>query len=146
MIRLCREVPFDIVKIPSLHPMKALAVANQGLPNITRCSLIRSLVWSTRKSTGYSHEAIVTVMSSNAPTGLTVLLSANSKMVGVGLRRLYNCNFCKVVIDITLIASPKSTRVFPMGISLIQIVTTRFPGLSKFGSRDGLKYNQTAGL
>jgi hypothetical protein len=91
----------------------------------------------TRKSIGYSHEAKVTMLSSKIPSGITVVLSANSKMVGVDLRRRFNCNSSKVVIVITLMVSPWSMRVFPMETSLMVMVTTgfpRFPYFSTLGS------------
>jgi hypothetical protein len=68
----------------------------------------------TRKSIGYSHEAKVTMISSKIPSGITLVLSSNSKMVGVGLRRGCNYNCSKVVAVITLVVAPMSMRVFPM--------------------------------
>ena len=50
-------------------------------------------------------------MSSNNPNGFTVDQCANSKIVGVGLG-LGSCRAERVPVVITLIAAPKSTRVF----------------------------------
>ena len=88
----------------------------------------------TRKSTGYSHEAKVTMTSSKIPSGITLVLSANSKMVGVGRRRGCNYNCSKVVVVITLMAAHRSMRVFPMETSLMVMVTTGFPGFPYFAS------------
>jgi hypothetical protein len=64
--------------------MNALAVANQGIPKIMVWPLVGTIEWMMRKSTGYSHDANVTMISSNIPTGINFVLFANSKMVGVG--------------------------------------------------------------
>jgi hypothetical protein len=99
---------------PSLQPINALAMAYQGVPKITRWPLVGSFEWITRKSTGYSHEDKVTMIPSKIPSGITLVLSANSKMVGVGLRRGFNCNSSKVLMFITYMDAHRSMRVFPM--------------------------------
>jgi hypothetical protein len=86
----------------------------------------------TRKSIVYSHDVIVTMILSNIPSGITFVLSANSKIVGVGLRRGFNYNSSKVVVVITLMAAPRSMRVFPMGTLLMVIVTMGFPRFVDF--------------
>jgi hypothetical protein len=77
--------------------------------------------------------------SSKIPSGVTVVLSANFKMVGVGRRRGCNCNRSKVVAVITLMVAPRSMRVFQMETSLMVIVTKgfpRFPYFAIFGYSD----------
>jgi hypothetical protein len=88
----------------------------------------------TRKSIGYSHEANVTMISSKIPSGINFFLSANSKIVEVGLRRGFNCDSSKVVTIITLMSSPRSMRVFLIGTLLMVIVTTGFSGFSYFAT------------
>jgi hypothetical protein len=83
---------------------------------------------------GYSHEAKVTMTSSQIPSGITLVLYANSKIVGVGRRRGCNCNCSKVVAVITLMDAPRYMRVFPMDTSLMVMVTTGFPGFPYFAS------------
>lgn len=119
---------------PSLQPINAFAMASQGLPKITGWPRAGSFEWMTRKSTGYSHEAKVTMTSSKIPSGITLILSTNSKMVGVGRRRGCNYNCSKVVAVITLMAAPRSMRVFLMGTSLVVMVTTGFHGFPYFTS------------
>jgi hypothetical protein len=133
------ESPFNMVIYPSLQPINALVVANQGLPKIIVLPLVGSFDWMTRNSTRYSHEANVTMISSKIPSGITLVLSPNSKMVGVVLRRGFNCNFSKVVVVITLMVSPRSMRVFQMETSLMDMVTmglSRFPYFASFGCSD----------
>jgi hypothetical protein len=103
---------------------------------MTGWPLVGSFEWITRNSIGYSPEAKVTVISSKIPSGITLVLSANSKMVGVGLRRGCNYNFSKVVAFITLMAALRSMRVFPMQTSLMVMVTMGFPGFPYFSSFD----------
>jgi hypothetical protein len=136
MVRFWIDSPFEMVISPSLQPINALVVANQGLPIMTGGPLVGSFEWMTRKSTGYSHEAKVTMISSKIPSSITLVLSANSKMVGVGLRRGFNCNFSKVVAVITLMVAPVSMRVFPMETSLMVMVTIGFPRFPYFASFD----------
>jgi hypothetical protein len=88
----------------------------------------------TRKSIGYSHEANVTMISSKIPLGITFVLYSNSKIVLVGLGRGFNYNSSKVVTFITLMASPRSMRVFLIGILLMVLVTTGFPRFSYFST------------
>jgi len=128
MVRFWIESPIEMVISPSLQPINALVVANQGIPKIMGCHLVGSFEWMTRKSIGYYHEAKVTMISSKVPSGITLVLSANSKIVGVGLRRGFSCNSSKVVTVITLMVAPRSMRVFPMETSLMVMVTTGFPG------------------
>jgi hypothetical protein len=133
------ESPFDMVISPSLQPINALAMANQGLPKITGCPLVGSFEWITRKSIGYSHEAKLTMISSNIPSGITFVLYANSKIVGVGLRRGFNCNSSKVVTVIKFMVSPRYMRVFPMETSLMGMVTMgflEFPYFATLGYSD----------
>ena len=139
MVSLWIESPFDMVISPSLQSINSLVVANQGLPKITGWPLVVSFEWMTRKSTGYSHEAKLTMISSKIPSSITLVLSANSKMVGVGQRRGCKCNCSKVVAVITLMVSPRSMRVFPMETSLMVMVTTGFlgfPYFPRFGCSD----------
>ena len=72
------------------------------------------------------------MISSKIPSGMTLVLSSNSKIVVVGLRRGFNYNSSKVVTIITLMAAPRSMRLFPMGTLLMVIVTMRFPGFAYF--------------
>jgi hypothetical protein len=68
----------------------------------------------------------MTMTSSKIPLGITLVLFANSKMVGVGRRRDCNCNCSKVVAVITLMVAPRYMRVFPIETSLMLMVTTGF--------------------
>ena len=131
---VCVDVPWEMHISPALHPMKALDVANQGLPRMTGCPFMGSLEEIMRKSTGYSQEATVTMRSSIAPIGLIGVRSASSKIVGVGRRRGPNCSNSIVCQVIMLMAAPKSIRVLPIKVLWIPIVTTGFPGLAYLGT------------
>ena len=72
--------------LPDLHPMKASAVSNQGLPRISGCPRRLDFGCSTMKSTGYSQESKETVISSKTPSGVILDLSTYSKTIVVGLR------------------------------------------------------------
>ena len=76
--------PLEMVISLSLHPMKALAVANHGIPSIIEFPLEGSFDSMTIKLTGYSQEATDTIMSSRTPVGLTVVRSAGYRIEGVG--------------------------------------------------------------
>ena len=71
--------PCEIIMLPDLHPIKASAVANHGLPKIRGCPPKFVFGCKIRKSTGYSHESKETMISSNIPSGTTLDLSASSK-------------------------------------------------------------------
>ena len=128
--------PLEIVISPSLHPIKAFVVANHGLPKIIGFPLEGSFDSTTIKSTGYSHEATDTKMSSRTPTGFTVVRSASSRMEGVGRRNYPNCKTYKTTVVIMLIADPKLINVFSMVMLFIIGVTTGAPGFVYFGIRD----------
>jgi hypothetical protein len=134
MLSFYIESPFEMVISPSLHPINALAMANQSLPKIVGWPLVGSFELMTRKSTGYSHESKVTMISSKILSGIALVLSSNSKMVGVGLRRGFNCNFSKIVAVIKLMDAPRYMRVFPMETSLMVMATTGFLGFPYFSS------------
>ena len=68
---------------PNLQPMKASAVANQGLPRINECPPKLFLGVKTMKSTGYSQESKDTQTSSNTPSGLIKDLYTNYNKVVV---------------------------------------------------------------
>lgn len=68
---------------PDLQPMKALAVANQGLPRINECPHKLFLGVKTMKSIEYSQESKDTQTSSNTPSGLITDLSTSCNKVGV---------------------------------------------------------------
>ena len=116
--------PLEIVISPSLHPIKAFAVNNHGLPKIIRFPLEGSFDFMTIKSTGYSHEATDTTISSRTPASFTVVRSASSRMEGVGWRNCPNCKAYKTVVVIMLIVYPKSINVFSMAVFFIITVTT----------------------
>ena len=120
----------------SLHPIKALVVANHGLPKIIGCPLEVSFDSTAIKSTGYSHEATDTTMSSKTPVGFTVVQSASSRIEGVGQRICPNCKTSKTVVVIMLIEDPKSINVFSMTTLFIIIVTTGDPGFVYFAIQD----------
>ena len=68
---------------PDLQPMKASALANQGLPIINGCPPKLFLGVKTTKSIGYSIESKDTQTYSNTPSCLITDLSANCNKVGV---------------------------------------------------------------
>ena len=131
-ISLWVETPLEMVISPSLHPIKALAVANHGLPKMIGCPLEGSFDSMTMKSKGYSHEATSTIMSSRTPPDFTVVQSASSKMEGVGRRNCPNCKTSKTAVVIMLIEDPKSINVFSMVALFIITVTTKAPGFVYF--------------
>jgi hypothetical protein len=130
------ESPSEMVIYPSIQPINALPMANQGLPKITGWPCVGYFDWMQINSIGYSHEAKVTMISSKILSGITLVLSVNYKMVRVGLKRGFNCNSSKVVIVIALMVSPRSMRVFPMETSLMFMVTTGFLGFPYFSTLD----------
>ena len=126
-ISLCVDNPLEIVISPSLHPIKSFAVANHGLPKIIGCHLEGSFDSMTIKSTGYSHEAIDTIISSKTPVGLTVVQSSSSRIEGVGRRNCPNYKTSKIVVAIILIENPISISVFSMEMLFTITVTTSLP-------------------
>ena len=128
--------PLEIFISPSLHPIKAFGVANHGLPKIIGCPLEGSFDSMTIKSTGYSHEATDTTMSSRTPAGFTVVRSASSRMEGVGRRNCPNCKTYKTAVVIILMADPKSINVFSMVLLFTNTVTIGAPGFVYFAIRD----------
>ena len=116
-----------MVIFPSLHPIKALAVANHGLPKMIGCPLEGSFDSMTMKSTGYSHEAIDTIMSSRTLAGFTVVRSYSSKMEGVGRRNCPNCKPSKIAVVIILMADPISINVLSMAVLFIFTITIGAP-------------------
>jgi len=116
--------PFDMVISPDLHPMKASVVTNHGLPRMTGWPTMLVLGWITRKSTGYSQEFKVTSISLRIPAGLILDLSTSLSTMGVA-KRVFNCNVSMVIIVMIFIAAPKLIKVFSMGTSLMEMVTTR---------------------
>ena len=123
---------------PFLHSIKALAVANHGLPKILGCPLEGSFDSMTIKlmSTGYSHESTDTIMSSRTPTGFTVVWSTSSKMEGVGRKNCPNYKASKTVVVIILMAAPKSINVLSMEVLFMITVTMGAPGFVYFAIQD----------
>ena len=113
-----------MVIFPSLHLMKALAIANHGLPNIIGCPLEGSFDFTTMKSTRYSHESTNATMSSRTPAGFTVVQSTSSRIEGVGRRNCPNYKTSKTVVDIILIVDPKSISVLSMVVLFMITVTS----------------------
>ena len=128
--------PLEMVISPSLHPIKALTVANHGLPKMIGCPLEGSFDSMIVKSTGYSHEATDTIMSSKTPIDFIVVQSTSSKMEGVGRRNCPNCKNSKTAVVIILMADPKLINVLPMEVLFRTTVTTGAPGFVYFGIRD----------
>ena len=124
--------PLEIDTSPSLHPMKAFAVANHGLPKIIGCPLEGFFYSTTINLTGYSHEATDTTMLSRTPVGFTVVPSASSSMKGAGQRNCPNCKNSKTTVVIMLIADPKLINVFSMEVLFIIIISTGDPGFVYF--------------
>ena len=114
--------------------MQASVVANQDLPKISRCPPSCELGCKTKKLVGYSHESTKMTRSSKIPLGLIVDLSPSYKMVGVG-KRLVIPSFHIVSMDITLIATPRSTSTFSICVFLICTVTVGFLGSSYLARR-----------
>ena len=133
-ISLCVDNPLEIVISPSLHPIKAFAVANHGLPKIIVCPLEVSFDSTTINLTGYSHEATDTTISSRTPTGITLVRYASSRIEGVDQRNCPNCKTSKNTVVIVLIADPKSTSVFSMEILFTIIVTIGLPTFVYFAT------------
>ena len=128
--------PLEMVISLSLHPMKALAVENHGLPSIIGCPLEGSFDSTTMTSIGYSHEDTDTTMSSRTLTGFIVVRSVSSRIEGVGWRNCPGCKTYKTVVVIILIADPKSIRVFYMEILFTITVTIGLPGFVYFAILD----------
>ena len=100
-----------MIMLPDLHPMKASVVANHGLQIIKGWPPKFAFFYKIKKSTGYSHESKETMISSNIPSGITLDLSANSKIVVVDLM-LFKSKCYIVSVVITFILAPKSINVF----------------------------------
>lgn len=97
--------------LPDLHPTKASMVASHSLPNIIGCHPAEVLGWRTKKYTGYSHESMEIITSSSTLFSLTLYLSINSRIVGVGWKFGSSSCFmvCKVMI---LMVSLRLINVF----------------------------------
>ena len=67
---------------PYLHPIKALAVANHGLPKIIGCPLQGSFDSMTINLMGYSHESTETIILSRTPAGFIMVWYSSSRMNG----------------------------------------------------------------
>lgn len=93
------------------------------------------LVSITIKSVWYSHESIDTIMYSKIPFGHAVELLAICRIVMVCLKYGWRFNISIVSLVITLIATPKSIKVFSIIFLLIFTFTTRLLGLGYLGSR-----------
>ena len=132
----CVDNSLEMVISPSLHCIKVLVVASHGIPRIIGCPLEGSFDSTTIKSMGYSHEATNTIISSNTPTGFTVVRSASSRIEGVDRRNCPNCKTSKTVVVIILIEDPKSISVLSMETLFTIIVTTGLPGFVYFATRD----------
>lgn len=91
--------------------MIASVVANQGHPKNTICLGLEVFGEIIIKSMGYFQEMIMTTMYYEIPTGLTMDLSANSKIIGVGLIPC-SCKDVMVSKVMALIVAPRSVRVF----------------------------------
>jgi len=68
---------------------------------------------------------------SNTPSSLTLDLSANSNIVGVGSRSKHPI-WDSASLAITLMATPKSIKVFHIGYPLMKVVTTGITGSASF--------------
>ena len=115
--------------VPDLQPMKAFAVAIQGLPRTMGCPPDVDLGCRINRLTRYSQDTMDNVSLSSTPSGFILDLSANSSIVGVGriLGMLSSLMVWKVM---TFMVSPKSMRVFRIYVPLIHTVTMGFPGSS----------------
>ena len=103
--------------------MKALVVANQGLPNISGCPPRLFLGVKIIKSIGYSQESKDTEIYSNTTSGLITDLSVNCSNVGV-YRRLGSLSYFMVCLLMMFIAAPKSINVFGISTPLICVWTS----------------------
>jgi hypothetical protein len=126
-------VPCVIVIFLDLQPMKASTVANHSLPRIKGCPPRLVLGCMTLKYIRYSHDSSETFTSSKIPSSLSLDRPVSSNIVGVG-RIFGSLNWFNCYNFITFMVSPKSIRVFVMGVPLINIVTTRFPGSTYFST------------
>ena len=88
-------------------------MASHGHPRIKGWPPSLDFGCSTRKSAGYSHEAMDITTYSRIPSGQIVDTSASSKIVGVGRKFVYPRRF-KVSQVIILMVAPNSTSVFEM--------------------------------
>lgn len=113
--------------LPDLHPMKASAMANHGLPRIKGWP--PKLVFGCKiiKSTGYSQESKETIMYSSIPSGTTLDLSASSKLAVVG-QIFDSFKYFIVSIVMTFIAASRSINVLRNEKLLIEMVTIGIPG------------------
>ena len=82
-VNLFFELPSAIYISPDLQLMKALVVANQGLPRMSGYPSRLFLEVNIIKSTRYSQESKDTEIYSNTPSGLITDLSINCSNVGV---------------------------------------------------------------
>ena len=105
-------------------------------PKIIGCPLEQSLDSTIIKSTGYSHEATDTTISSRTPTGFIVVRSASSRMEGVGRRNCPNYKTSKTVMVIMFMADPKSINVFSMEVLFTITITIGAPGFVYFAIWD----------
>ena len=88
------------------------------------------------KSTGYSHEAINTTMSSRTSIGFTVVWSASSRIQGVSWRNFPNYKIYKIAMVIIFISNPKSISVFSMEVLFMIKITTQLPRFVYFAILD----------
>ena len=119
---------------PNRQLMQASVVASQGIHRISECPPSCDLGYKTKKLVGYSHNSTKPTRSSKIPSGLIVDMSANSRMVGVGLR-FVNPHFCIVYIVITLMATPRYNSTFGIYVFPIFTMTLGFPRSSYLARR-----------
>ncbi len=77
------ELRLEIYMSPDLQLIKASAMANQGLPNMSGCPPRLFLGVKILKSTGHSQESKDTEISYSTPSGLITNLSASCSKVDV---------------------------------------------------------------
>ena len=90
----------------------------------------------TINSTGYSHEATDTTMSSKTPVGFTVVQYASYRMEGVGQRNCPNCKTSKTAVVIMLMVDTILINVFSMAVLFTITVTIEALGFVYFTIRD----------
>lgn len=91
------------------------------------------LGWRTKKLAGYSQESMETITSSTTPSGATVDLSTICKTVAVFLNDPWRFSLSIVSLFVTLMAAPRSIKVWGTMMPLMCTSTTRFTGSRYFG-------------
>ena len=102
--------------------MYASIVSRHGIHRMREYPFNLELVWRTMKSIGYSHESVDTITYSDTPSGFMVDMYANWSIVGVCIKNTWRINLSMVYFFMTLMATPKSIKVFVINLLAIWIL------------------------